>query len=329
MTLLDIRALRVSYAVPSGTVHAVDGVDFALAAGECVGVVGESGSGKTQLFLAALGLLDATASASGSVRLGDTELLGAPRSLLETVRGRRIAFVFQDPMTALTPQLTIGQQLSEVLRVHRALGEDAARARSLQLLERVHIGDAVQRLRQYPHELSGGLRQRVTVALALACEPQVLVADEPTTALDVTVQAGVLELLREVKRERRLAIVLITHDFGVAAQLCDRIAVMYAGRIVESAATEELYARPRHPYTRALLRAVPRLDTPVDEPLVNIRGAPPAPGETPTACAFAPRCARADARCVSERPELMGTEQRVACHHPFTEPLATALARRS
>jgi len=315
--LLDIRNLSVHFDTPQGTVRAVDAVDFAIAAGECVGVVGESGSGKTQLFLAALGLLDSTARVTGAARLEASELLGAPPRALESVRGRRVGFVFQDPMTALTPHLTVGEQIGEVLRVHRGTKRAAAQQRALELLERVHVGGAAQRLRQYPHELSGGMRQRVMIALALACEPQLLIADEPTTALDVTVQAGVLDLLYELKQERRLAIVLITHDFGVAAALCDRIAVMYAGRIVETADTAQLFDQPRHPYSRSLLESMPRLDTPVGT-LASIRGQPPGAYEDRLACAFAPRCARADARCASERPALVAeTDARsVACHHP-------------
>lgn len=328
--LLDIRALSVRFATPAGVVQAVDAVDLEVAAGECLGLVGESGSGKTQLFLAALGLLDGSGEASGTVHLDGEEILQAPAHVLEAVRGRRIGFVFQDPMTALTPHLTVGQQICEVLRWHRGLGQEEASARALQLLERVHLGDAVQRLRQYPHELSGGMRQRVTIALALACEPQILIADEPTTALDVTVQAGVLELLRELQQERRLAIVLITHDFGVAARLCDRVAVMYAGRIVEQARTADLFDAPRHPYTRALLHSMARLDTPVDEPLASIRGTPPALGEPLAACAFAPRCERADPQCFSERPILRANPSGaiVACHHPHA-PLRARAAGRS
>jgi oligopeptide transport system ATP-binding protein len=322
MALLHIHDLTVRYDADPGPVVAVDGVDFEVGAGECVGVVGESGSGKTQLVLAALRLTSPAARVTGRAEFDGIDLLQATPRQLNSVRGRAIGFVFQDPMTSLTPHLTVGAQLREVLRVRRGLDRRAAQRRALELLERVHLADPAERLRQYPHELSGGMRQRVMIALALACEPRLLIADEPTTALDVTVQAGILELLRELKSECRLAIVLITHDFGVAASVCDRVVVMYAGRIVEEAPVAELFRAPRHPYSAGLLASLPRLDAPTDVALASIEGQPPAPQETRLACAFAPRCARADERCRFEEPRLLhdsGSARAFACHHPLGE----------
>ncbi|HEU4530014.1 MAG TPA: ABC transporter ATP-binding protein [Steroidobacteraceae bacterium] len=317
--LLELRDLSVSFDTPRGRVHAVREVDLDVRPGECLGLVGESGSGKTQLLLAAFGLAERSAVIRGSARLGGEQLLGAGDRALESVRGARVGFVFQDPMASLTPHLSIGAQITEVLRVHRRMSASAARSRALELLERVRIGDPAQRLRQYPHELSGGMRQRAMLASALACEPDLLIADEPTTALDVTVQAGILELLRELKAAQRLAIVLVTHDFGVAGALCDRVAVMYAGAVVEQGGTPQLFAGAHHPYTRALLAALPRLSTPVDAPLASIGGSPPGPLETLTGCAYAPRCERADRRCLAERPKLAAfpASRLAACFRPY------------
>ena len=317
--LLELRDLSVSFDTPRGRVHAVRQVDLDVRPGECVGLVGESGSGKTQLLLAAFGLAERSAVIEGSARLGGEQLLGASDHALESVRGARVGFVFQDPMASLTPHLSIGAQITEVLRVHRRMSASEARSRALELLERVRIGDPAQRLRQYPHELSGGMRQRAMLAIALACEPDLLIADEPTTALDVTVQAGILELLRELKATQRLAIVLVTHDFGVAGALCDRVAVMYAGAIVEQGSTVQLFAGAHHPYTRALLAALPRLSTPVDAPLASIGGSPPGPLETMTGCAYAPRCERADSQCFAERPKLAAfpAARVAACFRPY------------
>jgi oligopeptide transport system ATP-binding protein len=257
--LLDIRDLSIRFDTPAGPVLAVDGASFAIGSGECVGVVGESGAGKTQLFLSVLRLLAASARTSGTVTFEGVELLGAPLAQVNRIRGRRVGMIFQDPMTSLTPHLTVGRQLSEVLGFHLDLDGDTARRRALELLDRVHVNAPAERLGQYPHQLSGGLRQRVMIAVALACQPQLLIADEPTSALDVTVQAGVLDLLRELRQEQRLGIVLITHDLAVAAGLCDRIAVMRAGRIVEEAPATQFFQAPRHPYSAALLACVPRI----------------------------------------------------------------------
>ena len=320
--LLEVRDLRVAFQSQNGIVRAVDGVDIEVRAGECVSIVGESGSGKSQLFHAVMGVLPDNGRASGSVRLRDAELLGRPVSELNRVRGARIAMVFQDPMTSLTPHLSIGTQIAEVLTQHRSLGTSAARQRALELLQQVHIGDAAQRLSQYPHELSGGMRQRAMIAMALACEPDLLIADEPTTALDVTIQAQILELLSELRRATNLALVLITHDLGAVAGLADRVAVMYAGRIVEEAQVEDLFARPRHPYTAGLLRALPRLDTPLDRELPGIPGQPPLHRSESAGCAFVSRCDSALDRCRSDDPALTVTSESrrsVACHNPRRE----------
>jgi len=267
MPLLQIRDLTVNYRTPQGGVTAVAGVDLDVAAGECVGLVGESGSGKTQLLLSILNLLSPQARIAGSVCYRGTELLGLNAEALNRIRGARIAMIFQDPMTALNPYLRVMEQLSEVARLHSGLSRRAAEVRALSMIEAVHIGEPARRARQYPHELSGGMRQRIMIAMALMAEPEIILADEPTTALDVTVQAQVLALLQELRERTGVALVLVTHDLGVVAQLADRIGVMRAGRIVELAGSEELFARPSHPYTRALLSSLPRLDT--SEPLLS------------------------------------------------------------
>jgi oligopeptide/dipeptide ABC transporter ATP-binding protein len=251
--VLSLRGLDVTFDLPDGELHAVRDVSLSVAGGECLGVVGESGAGKSQLFLAVMGLLAANGRASGSARLGGTELLQLPAAALARVRGRQVGMVLQDPLTSLTPHLTVGEQLIEVLRRHRSLARAAARTQAQALLERVHVSDAAQRLAQYPHELSGGMRQRVTIAIALAGEPQLLIADEPTTSLDVTIQAQILALLAELKRSRALSLVLITHDLAALAGVADRIAVMRQGRLIESGAAAEVLRAPRDPYTRALV----------------------------------------------------------------------------
>ena len=268
--LLAVRDLHVSFATADGEVRAVHGVSFDVQAGECLGVVGESGSGKTQLFLAMLGLLARNGRAHGRADFEGTNLLACAARELNRVRGARIAIVFQDPMSSLTPHRRVGEQIAEVLTTHRRTTRDQAMKQALQLLERVHMSDARERLRQYPHELSGGMRQRVMIAIALACEPSLIVLDEPTTALDVTIQAELLALFRELKRELNTAFVLITHDLGVIANLADRVLVMHAGRIVEEAGVLQLFRTPRHPYSEALLRSTPRLDAPpTDRPRVT------------------------------------------------------------
>ena len=312
--LLDVRGLDVRFATPEGEVAAVSGLDFQVAEGESVGVVGESGSGKSQLFLAVLGLLARNGRATGSARFQGRELIGLAPAELRLFRGRHLAMIFQDPMTALNPHLTVGRQLSEVLVLHRGMTEREACHGAIAMLERVRIPDAARRMDQYPHEFSGGMRQRVTIAMALLGEPDVLIADEPTTALDVTVQAQILELLRELEASLKAATILITHDLGVVASLCARIVVMYAGRVVEEGAVESVFHAPRHPYTRALLRALPRVDADAAGDLVAIPGQPPNLQRPIAGCAFRPRCPLADARCAT-RPELRAIGAgRAACH---------------
>ena len=313
--LLRARALTVSYPCAGRELHALDALNMDLAEHECVGVVGESGSGKTQLLLALLGLLPSSARVSGSVSYRGEELLGANPARLAALRGRRIAMVFQDALSALNPYLNVATQLTEAARWHLRLGRRAARARASELLITVQINDPAHRLRQYPHELSGGMRQRVLIAMALMCDPEILLLDEPTTALDVTVQAQVLELLREVGERTGVASLFVTHDLAALAPLADRVAVMYAGRIVEQAPAKELYASPFHPYTAGLLRSLPRLDLPPPARLPSIPGQPPNLSDLPMGCAFAPRCPLVFERC-HERPEVrarpVGGE--LACH---------------
>jgi oligopeptide transport system ATP-binding protein len=321
--VLDIEGLEVRFATPEGDVVAVADFDLHLDGGECVGVIGESGSGKSQAFLALLGLLALNGRASGRARFTGIELLGQNPEVFDKVRGSRIGMIFQDSMTALTPHLSIGEQLTEVLQVHNRLGREPARSRALAILERVHIGDGAMRLGQYPHELSGGMRQRVMIAIALLCDPELIIADEPTTALDVTIQAQILALFRELRRDTRSSMVLITHDFGVLAGLCDRVVVMYAGRIVEEAPVGEIFRAPRHPYTAGLLAAVPRLDDDLEGSIHVIPGQPTAGLADVPGCAFAGRCARVSERCRVERPALRlvghGNNSRAACHHPLTD----------
>ncbi|MFK0193812.1 dipeptide ABC transporter ATP-binding protein [Kitasatospora sp. NPDC090308] len=308
--LLTVRDLTVDF---DGR-PAVRGVDLDLHRGETLGLVGESGSGKSVTALAVLGLLPATARTGGSVRLDGRELVGLPARQLAEVRGRRIAMVFQDPLSAFTPVYRIGDQIAEAVRIHQDLGRTAARKRAADLLDLVGIPDPARALDAFPHEFSGGMRQRAMIAMAVANDPDVLLADEPTTALDVTIQAQVLDVLRTAQRESGAALVLVSHDLGVIAGSADRVAVMYAGRIVETAPVDELYAAPRHPYTLGLIGAVPRLDG-RGGPLVPIPGSPPAAGElTGPGCAFADRCPLVEERCRTAQPPLTGTGRPPSAH---------------
>ncbi len=315
VALLQVQDLTTRFATPDGEVAAVSGVSFGIDPGESVGVVGESGSGKTQAFLSIMGLLARNGRCRGSARFRGQELLGLPARQLNAIRGVKLAMIFQDPMTSLNPHLKIARQMTEVLIEHRGLDERTARQRSLELLDRVGIPAARQRIDLYPHEFSGGMRQRVMIAMALLCEPELVIADEPTTALDVTVQAQILELLRQLRRELGMAIALITHDLGVVAGLADRVLVMYAGRIVEEGPVLSIFERPQHPYTRGLLRSMPRLDAATTGELSAIPGQPPDLQALPGGCAFRDRCAFAFERC-SERPELraFAEDRRKACH---------------
>ncbi|MCC7272463.1 MAG: ABC transporter ATP-binding protein [Alphaproteobacteria bacterium] len=313
-TLVALRGLTVDFDVGHRVIRALHGVDITVGKGEAVGLVGESGSGKSVTWLAALGLLGPRARVRGSVTLAGQELLGAPARALEAVRGRRIAMIFQDPASALNPVHRIGRQIGEALGLHRGLDGGAARAEARRLLDRVGIADAARRLTDYPHQLSGGMNQRVMIAMALAGEPDMLVADEPTTALDATIQAQILDLLRELRRDGGMSMVLISHDLGVVAENSDRICVMYAGRIVEEAPTAELFAAPRHPYTSGLLAALPDLDGPRRR-LVAIPGTVPEPAHLPPGCAFAPRCPVVLPVCATAVPPLesAGPGHRAAC----------------
>ena len=316
VALLAVEGLQVRFATPEGEVAAVDDISFAVAAGETVGIVGESGSGKSQLFMAIMGLLAANGRAAGSVRFGETELLGLPRARLNEIRGVRISMIFQDPMTSLNPYLRISRQMTEVLVQHRGMSEQAARAAAIDLLEQVEIPEARKRFDQYPHEFSGGMRQRVMIAMALLCQPDVLIADEPTTALDVTVQAQIIDLLAELRAASNTAIILITHDFGVVAGLCDRVQVMYAGRIVESGSVRDIFYDPQHPYTLGLLRSMPRLDADRAGEIPTIHGQPPNLQTKRPGCSFNDRCPVREDRCLVEAPELriIGDGRHKACH---------------
>jgi oligopeptide/dipeptide ABC transporter ATP-binding protein len=310
--LLSIEDLHTRFAVEGGEVRAVDGVSLCVGRGRITGLVGESGSGKSVLSLSVLGLIPSPAGriASGRIELAGRDLTGLSPDDLRQVRGNRVAMIFQDPMTSLNPYLRLEEQLGEVGRLHLGLGRGAARERSVEMLARVGIPDPSERLRAFPHELSGGMRQRAMIAMALLCEPDLLIADEPTTALDVTIQAQILELLASLRDERRMSILLITHDLGVVAHLCETVYVMYAGRILEQGPTREVFARPEHPYTSALLRSVPRVDRRAGA-LASIEGLPPRLDAGPfTACRFAPRCQLVRDACREAEPTLEARGER-------------------
>ena len=313
--LLDVADLSVRFDTDDGTTHAVDRFSFALDAGEVLGIVGESGCGKSVTMLSLLRLLPATANVTGRALFAGEELLQASSSRLRDIRGKEISFVFQEPMTSLNPAFTVGRQIGEVLRRHLGLGRSAARHRTIELLELVRIPAPARRVDEYPHQLSGGMRQRVVIAMALACDPKILIADEPTTALDVTIQAGILDLMRDIRDRLGTAIVLITHNLGVVADIADRVVVMYAGRKAEEAPVRELFAHPQHPYTLGLLGAIPRRGA---ERLREIPGLVPSLSEPLPYCAFAPRCPRADETTRSAVPELreIRPAHLVACFHP-------------
>jgi peptide/nickel transport system ATP-binding protein len=318
--LLSVRGLNVEFGLRGQRkTQAVDGVSFDIRPGEHVGLVGESGSGKSVTSLAIMGLLPKRGvRVSGEVSYDGRNLLGLSRSAMSRLRGRDIAMIFQDPMTSLNPVVTIGVQVAEVIVRHNDVTKAEARNRAGDLLSKVGIPDPSRRLKEYPHQLSGGMRQRVLIAIALACEPRLLIADEPTTALDVTIQAQVLEVLKELVADTQAALLMITHDLGVVAGLCDRVNVMYSGRIVESTTRDVLFETPRHPYTGGLLRSIPRLDTPRGEPLVAIPGSPTNTLPWSQGCAFAPRCTNIVGQCTNDPPELTdeGIRQ-VRCHNPL------------
>ena len=306
MALLEVRDLKTRFYTDDGVVQAVNGVSWEVEEGETLGIVGESGCGKTVSVLSILRLIPQPPGKieSGEVLFEDRDLMKLKDDEMRSIRGNKMAMVFQDPMTSLNPVLTINQQISEALTLHLGMNNKEARERTAELLKLVQIPQAEDRLDDYPHQFSGGMRQRAMIAMALSCNPQILIADEPTTALDVTIQAQIIELVKQLRDEIGMAIIWITHDLGIVAGIADRVAVMYAGFIIESAAVKELYANPRHPYTLGLLGSVPRLDMKKKEKLTPIFGVPPDLIELPVGCPFAPRCGYRIERC-AERPELI------------------------
>ncbi|WP_332119305.1 ABC transporter ATP-binding protein [Azorhizobium caulinodans] len=328
--LLSVKGLRVEFRTRRGTLTAVDDVSFDLAPGEVLGLVGESGAGKSLTGSALIGLLTPPGRiAAGEVRLKGERIDNLPPEGLRHIRGRRIGMIFQDPLTSLNPLLRIGDQLTETIRTHLPLDAKGARKRAIGLLEEVGIPAARQRIDHYPHQFSGGMRQRVVIALALACDPEIVIADEPTTALDVSVQAQIIGVIKRLCREKGTAVILITHDMGVIAETADRVAVMYAGRLAEIGPVRDVIAAPRHPYTRGLMGAIPRLDA-EEERLVQIPGSMPQLSAIPGGCAFHPRCAHAFARCAAERPPLYaagGTSAACFLLDPAHRPEALEAAR--
>jgi peptide/nickel transport system ATP-binding protein len=308
--LLDVRDLRVSFNTENGVVHAVDGVSFTLEAGHVLGIVGESGSGKSVSVMSIMQLIrDPNAKFEGQVLYKGRDLMGLSQKEMRSVRGAEIAMIFQDPMTSLNPVYKVGWQIEEQLHAHERLARRSARARAIELLGAVGIPSPERRIDDYPHQFSGGMRQRVMIAIALACNPDLLIADEPTTALDVTIQAQILTLIERLKAEFGSAVILITHDMGVVAQIAETVAVMYAGQIVEQGVVDDVFASPQHPYTWGLLGSIPRLDRPKPGRLPTIRGLPPSLIDLPTGCRFAPRCDHAHAAC-AVLPELLPRTER-------------------
>ncbi len=325
--LLEVKDLVVEFPTRRGTLRALDHVSFTIAPGEILGVVGESGAGKSLTGAAIIGLLEPPGRiAGGEIRLRGERIDGLPADAMRRIRGKRIGAIFQDPLTSLNPLFTVGQQLVETIRAHLPLSEAEARERAIGLLAQTGIPAPEARFGQYPHQFSGGMRQRVVIALALAAEPELIVADEPTTALDVSIQAQIIALLRRLARERGTAVMLVTHDMGVIAETCDRVAVLYAGRVAEIGPVAEVIHRPAHPYTRGLMGSIPAMDEDRDE-LLQIDGAMPRLNAMPSGCAFHPRCPAAQARCKSERPELMPAgATRAACW--LVNPASAAEAPR-
>ncbi|HQY43231.1 MAG TPA: ATP-binding cassette domain-containing protein [Paracoccaceae bacterium] len=320
MALLEVNDLKVSFDTNDGVVNAVNGITLSLERGHTLGIVGESGSGKSQLAFALMGLLAKNGHATGSVHFDGREILNAPPRVINPIRADRIAMVFQDPMTSLNPYMRVSDQMAEVLVHHKGLSKAAAVAQSVEMLDAVKIPDARGRVRLFPHEFSGGMRQRVMIAMALLCKPDLLIADEPTTALDVTVQAQIMHLLSDLQKDLGMATILITHDLGVVAGFCEQVMVMYGGQVMEQAPVDPLFARPTHPYTRGLLKAIPRVDQ-VGEELASIPGAPPNMMRAPKGCPFAPRCDYVMDICPERLAPLTEFEpgRSRACNRPVEE----------
>ena len=320
MALLDVQDLNVVFQTADGPVHAVNGLSFQIDKGETLAIVGESGSGKSQTAFAAMGLLAQNGAAHGKVAFDGTDLLSLSPRQMNKMRAEKVAMIFQDPMTSLNPYMRISDQMAEVLTQHKGMSKRAAIAEATKMLDAVRIPDAAARITMYPHEFSGGMRQRIMIAMALLCQPQLLIADEPTTALDVTVQAQIMDLLGDIRRDFGTAIVLITHDLGIVADFCDRTLVMYGGQVMEEGATTDVFAAPAHPYTKGLLRAVPRIDRD-DDVLQTIAGEPPDMSRLPAGCPFSPRCDVALDHCAVQRPakEQFDADRRRACHKQLAE----------
>ncbi|WP_312856655.1 ABC transporter ATP-binding protein [Phytoactinopolyspora halotolerans] len=324
--LLEVDDLHVEFRTREGIARAVNGVSYRVDDGETLAVLGESGSGKSVTAQAIMGIVDSPPGyiTGGAVRFRGRDLLPLPEKERKQVRGSQIAMIFQDALSALNPVFPVGWQIAEMFRVHRGMSRSDARKRSIELMDRVHIPAARERVRDYPHQFSGGMRQRIMIAMAIALDPAVLIADEPTTALDVTVQAQIMNLLRELQRDSGMGLILITHDLGVVADVADRIAVMYAGRILEQAPVHDIYASPAHPYTKGLLESIPRVDL-KGHALAAIQGLPPTLTRIPSGCAFHPRCSAAEALCTTDRPPLrtVAGGRSSACH--FTEEVLSGV----
>ncbi len=316
MPLLEVSHLNTRFQTMDGVVSAVNDISFTMEKGETLGIVGESGSGKSQLVLSIMGLLASNGKAEGNARFQGQELIGLPAKDINKIRGNRMAMIFQDPMTCLNGYLTIARQMTEVLILHKGMSMAEARKRSIDMLDAVHIPDAANRIDRYPHEFSGGMRQRVMIAMSLLCEPDLLIADEPTTALDVTVQAQIIDVMNELKSDMGMSIIMITHDLGVIAGISDNVLVMYAGRICEYAPVDDIFNDPQHPYTRGLLNSVPRLDSDNSRPLHAIPGNPPNMQHLPPGCAFQERCEFKRDICLEQQPALTRVSEgrQKACH---------------